>query len=109
MKVFTLYVGTSHPHARETLLAILRNRFESFTVISGEGYFRGVPEPMWFVRLGTDESEKVFAIAEEIRSALHQDALGIEYQSHYYRCTENDSASDLKILLGLKSTPRKSY
>jgi hypothetical protein len=46
MKVFTLYVGASHPSAKATLLGLLERHFESFTVISGEGYFRGAAEPM---------------------------------------------------------------
>ena len=99
MKVFTLYVGTGDPQAKETLLAILRKRFESFTVISGEGYFRGVPESMWFVRVGTEETDKVFDTAQEIRLALHQDGVGIEFQSRYYRCTESESAEELRRLL----------
>jgi hypothetical protein len=99
MKVFTLYIGTSQPGAKETLLDILRKRFESFTVISGEGYFHGTAEPMWFVRLATDEQQKILEIAEEIRSTLQQDGVGIEYRSRYYRCTEQDPASDLSAVL----------
>ena len=110
MKVFTLYIGTKQPGAKETLLEILRKRFESFTVISGEGYFRGAAEPMWFVRLATDHPQKVLEISEEIRSALRQDGVGIEYQSRYYRCTATDPASDLAEALkreeaGAKSPP----
>ena len=98
MDVFTLYVGTSQPAAKETLGRILRERFESFTVISGEGYFRGEPEPMWFVRLATNDPQAVIATAEAIRAALHQDGVGIEHRGRYYRCTATDPASDLRKL-----------
>jgi hypothetical protein len=108
MKVFTLYIGTKQPGAKKKLLEILRKRFESFTVISGEGYFRGVAEPMWFVRLATDHPQKVLEIAEEIRSALQQDGVGIEYRSRYYRCTASDPAADLARRLRLEEAGAKS-
>jgi len=99
VKVFTLYVGISRPEAKELLLKILRQRFESFTVISGEGYFKGIPEPMWFVRLATETPQIIFESAEEIRSSLHQDIFGIEYQSRYYRYAKEDPARELQSLL----------
>jgi len=100
MKVFTLYVGTSRPAAKNLLLNILRKRFESFTVISGEGYFKGIPEPMWFVRVATDVPQIIFETAEEIRGALHQDIVGIEFQSRYYRYAKENPAQELQSLLG---------
>jgi hypothetical protein len=105
VKVFTLYVGTGQPGAKDRLLLILRNHFESFTVISGEGYFRGAAEPMWFVKVATPEHQKVFDTAEEIRSALNQDVVGIEYQNHYYRYTETDRGSALLKLLATEESP----
>ncbi|HXT12016.1 MAG TPA: hypothetical protein VN873_10680 [Candidatus Angelobacter sp.] len=101
MKVFTLYVGTSQPAAKALLLQILRRRFESFTVISGEGYFKGIPEPMWFVRLAADAPQIIFETAEQIRSGLNQDIVGIEYRGNYYRYTKDDPARELKSLLGI--------
>lgn len=101
MKVFTLYVGTSRPNAKENLVKILRQRFDSFTVISGEGYFKGIPEPMWFVRLATDAPRIIFETAEEIKSHLDQDIVGIEYQSRYYRYAKDDPALELQSLLGI--------
>jgi len=104
MKVFTLYVGTGRPNAKPTLLAILRKYFESFTVISGEGYFRGEAEPMWFVKVSTDEYPRIFAVANSIRIALEQETVGIEYENHYYRCTVEDEASALKAVLGSQAS-----
>jgi hypothetical protein len=99
MKVFTLYVGTSRLNAKELLLKILRRRFESFTVISGEGYFKGVPEPMWFVRLATEDVQTIFETAKEIKTGLNQDVIGIEYQSRYYGYGKDDPARGLSTLL----------
>lgn len=99
VKVFTLYIGTTKPEAKETIARIIRERFPSFTVISGEGHFHGRTEPMWFVRIATQEPLSVVATATSIRAALDQDAVGIEYESRYYCCSKDDPASELRELL----------
>jgi hypothetical protein len=99
MKVLTLYIGTSQPSAKEKVVALINQRFDSFTVISGDGYFRGKPEPMWFVRIATDKPLLVVETAEALRSALNQETVGIDFEGRYYACTAVDPASDLKQLL----------
>jgi hypothetical protein len=99
LKVFTLYIGTTRPGAKETVVRIINERFPSFTVISGEGRFQGKTEPMWFVRIATDRPLEVLETASEIRSALQQETVGIEYESRYYRCSDEDTASALRTLL----------
>ena len=58
--------------------------FESFTLLKGEGSFRGTREPVYFVRIATDDVEKVLAAASEIRDRLKQDEVGGEYGGVYY-------------------------
>jgi hypothetical protein len=98
LKVFTLYIGTTRPGARERILHILQQAFPSFTLIEGEGqgYFQGSAEPMWLVRLATETPALVLATAEKIRAALHQDDVGIEYANCFYRCTPEDRATELQ-------------
>lgn len=96
MKTFTLYVGARQADAKKSLLKILRRHFESFTVITGEGYFKGAAEPMWFVKLATDTPSIIFKIAEEIRTGLDQEIIGIEFQSRYYSFTKKDPATELQ-------------
>jgi hypothetical protein len=99
LKVFTLYIGTTRPGAKDAIVRIINQRFPSFTVISGEGRFQGKTEPMWFVRIATNHPLDVLATASEIRSTLQQETVGIEYESRYYLCSEEDAASALRTLL----------
>jgi hypothetical protein len=102
MKMFMLYVGTKRPGAKETILKILREHFASFTLIEGEGQFRGSGEPMWLVKVATDAGLEVINVAVRLRRELGQDGVGIEFENRYYRCTEADEASGLRKLLGLE-------
>ncbi|HEX4264583.1 MAG TPA: hypothetical protein VH597_09615 [Verrucomicrobiae bacterium] len=95
MKIFTLYIGMDQPGARENILRILGESFASFTFIEGKGVFRGTVEPMLFVKVATMDSRLVIRVAENIRSALKQDSVGIEYENSYYKCTAADQAADL--------------
>ena len=99
MKVLTLYIGTSQPGAKEKVVALISQRFASFTVISGDGYFRGIPEPMWFVRIATDKPLRVVETAEALRSALKQETVGIDFEGRYYTCTAENPAANLKKIL----------
>jgi hypothetical protein len=95
MKIFTLYIGMDEPGARENILRILGESFPSFTFIEGNGVFRGALEPMMFVKVATLDSLLAIQAAENIRSALKQDSVGIEYENRYYKCTAQDPATDL--------------
>lgn len=98
-RVFTLYVGTDRAGARDTVVRLVAERFPSFTVIPGEGYFRGVAEPMWFIKIATFDAVSVAETAERIRIELKQDGVGVEVDNHYYRCTEDMSAKALLPLI----------
>ncbi|HWD92526.1 MAG TPA: hypothetical protein VG938_09265 [Verrucomicrobiae bacterium] len=95
MKIFTLYIGMNEPGAGENILRILGESFPSFTFIEGKGVFRGTLESMWFVKIATTDSRLAIRVAENIRSTLQQDSVGIEYDNRYYKCTAADPASDL--------------
>ena len=99
MKVLTLYIGTSQPEAKDTVVKLISQRFDSFTVISGEGHFRGAVEPMWFVRIATDKSLLALETAEALRKVLNQETIGIDFEGRYYSCTAADPASDLAQIL----------
>ena len=88
MRVFTLYIGSKKPQARDELIRILSEHFPSFTVIAGEGFFRGSAEPAWMVKIASDDKVKVIHAAAMIREVLGQDGVGIETDGEYYRCSE---------------------
>ena len=104
MKALTLYIGTRRRGARRTVVALMDQRFPSFTVIAGEGHFQGRSEPMWFVKIATLAPLKVLEAAEDIRAALNQENVGIEYAGEYYACTEEGPPKELKRLLGKRSS-----
>jgi hypothetical protein len=93
--MFTLYIGTKRDGAKSEVVRIVGEHFSSFTIIPGEGFFRGTNEPVWLVKIATEDCPRVIETAEQIRKTLDQDGVGIEYCNRYYRCTQADPASAL--------------
>jgi len=97
LELFTLYVGCADAKAAKGIVSqVVGSFFESFTLLEGEGFFRGMREPVQLVRIATDDVEKVLAAASEIRARLNQDGVGVEYGGAYYRCTAEDCAEALR-------------
>lgn len=95
MKLFRLYIGTRHEEGafsvaqlREAIVRTLQPHFPSFTLLGGEGWFRGIPEPGLTVVVATDDLPRLLDAASELRSLLRQDGIGLEFSSHYHRVTE---------------------
>lgn len=103
MQVFTLYVGSKQARARGEIVRIVAEEFSSFTIIEGEGFFRGTPEPSWLVKIAADDGLKVIRTAERIRAALDQDGVGIEMDGQYHRCTSEQCAVELAASIAQKS------
>ena len=95
MRLFTLYVGTNQASAKSEIVRIVCERFTSFTLIQGEGFFRGSAETVWLVKIATEDCPRVIETAAQIRQSLNQDGVGIEFGGRYYRCTQIDRASAL--------------
>jgi hypothetical protein len=95
MKMFTLYIGTNQTDAKNEIVRIVGERFNSFTLLQGEGFFRGAAEPVWMVKIATEDCSRVIETAAEIRQTLEQDGVGIECDGCYYRCTQPDPATAL--------------
>ena len=93
--MFTLYIGTKRDGAKSEIVRIVGEHFSSFTIIPGEGFFRGTNEPVWLVKIATEDCPRVIETAVQIRKTLDQDGVGIEYYNRYFRCTQADPASDL--------------
>jgi hypothetical protein len=96
MKLFTLYVGTTEVGAKAKIIHIVTERFSSFTLMLGEGFFRGTAEPVWMVKIATEDCQSVIETAAQIRQTLEQDGVGIECDGNYYRCTQADPATALR-------------
>ena len=101
LELFKLYVGSlDSKSAEDTVTEVVGHLFESFTLLKGEGFFQGTREPVYFVRIATDDVEKILAAASEIRDRLKQDEVGVEYGGVYYRCTLSDRGDALRRRFG---------
>ena len=98
MKLFTIHVGAAS--AFDAVLNVIYPRFDSFTILNGQGVFRGQSEPALLVHVATNDGLGVIAAAQAVRAALNQTGVGIEYDGLYYRCRENDDALELQQQLG---------
>lgn len=94
--MLTLYVGTRKEGAKQRIQTLVREQFESFTVIAGEGYYQGRSEPLWEVKIATCAPLAVLELAGRIRQELDQESVGLEHAGHYYRFTGSHSAHDLR-------------
>ena len=93
--MFTLYVGTTQDGAKSNITRIVGEQFPSFTILQGEGFFRGTAEPVWMVKIATEDCQRIIETAAQIRQTLNQDGVGIEVDGRYFRCTQADPASAL--------------
>lgn len=84
-----------HYHSRETVLEVLRPRFECFTLQNGEGFFCGHSEPVLLVRIATEDGPALIGAAEELRCRLNQIDIGIEYSGRYNHCCRSSNADDV--------------
>ncbi len=98
MRMFTFYIGAG---SEEQIVSVLEQWFESFTLLQGQGVFRGQREGMWLVKLASADPVRVIQAAEELRFTFGQDGVGIEYAGRYFRVTAVDAATELKKLLAI--------
>jgi len=101
MRLFTLYVGSNGNDrpSQDELTAMISEGFESFTMLPGHGMFRGGSEEVWLVKVACDDAPRVLHLADRIRARFDQNGVGIEHGGHYFRCTKEDKASGLPLLL----------
>jgi hypothetical protein len=91
-RLLTLYIGAG---TRRELVRFLGRRFDSFTIWSAQGVFRGKAERTWVVKVGTHKPERVIAATVALRETFDQEGIGIEFESRYYCVTATDRASGL--------------
>ena len=93
MKMFQLHIGSNSPDGSispETQLSIqaaVAKEFPSFSILKGQGFFRGKAEDLLIVKIATDQEPAVFQLASTLRAALAQEGIGIEHDGRYTRVT----------------------
>ena len=67
------------------LTKIINERFESYTILKGDGYFRLQPAPTLIVHIASDDTNAVIAIGNKLRLAFDQEGVGLVYDGLYRR------------------------
>ena len=88
LPVHSLYVGSRDGHAfpeadRQAVTEAASACFDCFTVIDADGYFKGRSVSTLVIKIGTDDTALVEAMAHELGQLLDQDAIGLETAGTY--------------------------
>lgn len=103
--LFTLHLGArqSRRIPAEEVVAAVSPRFDSFALQPVEGWFRGVPDPGWSIRIATELVAELVALATHLRRQFVQFGVGISISDRYFRVvlrTDEDAlAAGLRQLL----------
>ena len=93
-ELITLFIGIGGHWINEaddainTAINLVSERFPSFTVTDGIGFFRGQREKVLLVHIATTTPQEVSEVAGLIRVALKQEGVGIAYGGRYLRAIE---------------------
>jgi len=93
-ELITLFIGvgghwiSDADNAVNTVITLVSERFPSFTVTDGIGFFRGEREKVLLVHIATSTPQEVAEVAGLIRIALKQEGVGIGYRGRYLRAIE---------------------
>jgi len=113
--LFSLYLGALDGVRLEAdqVSAVVGRSFDSFTLIPGEGRFRGTHDPGWGIRIATNALPQLVELAAALRREFRQDGVGIEAGGHYFRCTAETRpaklAAELRAALPARSPARKPF
>lgn len=77
---------------RQRLIEIMTERFPSFTVQEATGVFDGAARPVVMVRVRSDSSDAIVAVAQRLCVDLEQRFVGIETAGRYLRIYADDTA-----------------
>ena len=88
LPVHSLYVGSRDGQAfpdadRQAVTDTVSALFDCFTVIDADGYYKGRSVSTLVIKIGTDDTALVEAMAHELGQLLDQDAIGLETAGYY--------------------------
>jgi len=95
-RVHVLYLANTEgdgatPLDRDRLVAVMAERFPSFTLMDGEGVFEGRRRPVLVVRVRSDSTDAVVATAQRLCLEFAQRFVGIETEGRYLRVYADDT------------------
>ena len=94
LQVYRLYIGLSQTNCskiidRDQVINTVASCTASFTVYDAQGFFRGEPEDTLVVTIAHESSHYIKSLAYDLCVLLHQDGIGLEYDGHYQRITQD--------------------
>ena len=109
LQVYRLYVGLSQTNCsrtidRDQVVNTVARYTDSFTVYDAQGFFRGEPEDTLVVTIAHESSHYIKSLAYDLCVLLHQDGIGLEYDGHYHRITQDYTIFLAQPLSGLDSS-----
>lgn len=90
MPMHTLYLGSEggtgfRTRDFDTIRSAITLEFESFTMVSARGVYRGKPLPSLIIKIGTVDSDAVRRVAHKLGRLFAQEAVGLECAGVYCR------------------------
>jgi len=109
LQVFRLYIGLSQANSsrridRDQVINTVARYADSFTVYDAHGYFRGEPEYTLIVTIAHESSHYIKSLAYDLCVLLHQEGIGLEYDGHYHRITQDYTVLQIRPLSDLDSS-----
>jgi hypothetical protein len=87
--MYTLYVGSPNETRSLDEATVRRIKdttstyFESYTYVKARGVYQGAEEDIIMITIAKATHEKVYALGDELRSFLRQDAVAVEHNGKY--------------------------
>jgi hypothetical protein len=80
--------GKAFPDAdRQTVIEATAALFSCFTLMDADGYFQGRSVATMVIKLGTDDTQAVIALARRLGALLAQQSVGHETGGHFHSIT----------------------
>lgn len=110
---FTLHLGAFQASRvpEDVVEALIRERgVESFSLTETKGWFKGVADPGWAIKIATDDTALIADLAEALRVSFGQEGVGVEAFGRYLRCRADHGPTLLSAeLWGLKEGFHPAY
>ena len=109
LQVYRLYVGLSQANCskiidRDQVINTVARCTDSFTVYDAQGFFRGEPEDTLVVTVAHESSHYIKSLAYDLCVLLNQDGIGLEYDGHYHRITQDYTILQVQPFSSLASS-----
>ena len=78
--LYKIYIGSNNETKKlesKKAIAVTSKYFEGFTCQNANGFWKGLSEKTLIIEIETDNKKKVIELAEELKTALFQEAVAV--------------------------------